>query len=97
MNFSEALIELKKRKKIRRRIWVGSRDYNFGNLRLINEFATCPGPPPDPWIAMRFTNGCIFRWEPTHDDILSDDWEVLERPKRNPNGGWIFPRKCRKV
>ena len=62
--FSWALEQLKRGKKVKRNPWVST------YLQLIGESETFLA-----FIAMRFTTDeRIVPWTPTHADLLADDW-----------------------
>lgn len=81
MNFSEALIILKEDHEIARKVW------NKHVLALSHGAAVQIGldaMPKPPFYIMKITNGSLMqRWEPTQEDILSEDWYLVDTEIRH--------------
>ena len=76
MSFSAALEELKNGKQIAREHW--------GKTYICQSVAHSPfkGERPKPYISEHIHGEFIFRWSPSSEDILAEDWIILgERPK----------------
>ena len=90
MDFSEALIALKKGFRIARKGWNGKRMH----IALMGGYPMCPangghalahnvpiGSPVtiDPYISMKTANGTYQPgWLASQPDLLADDWEIVE-------------------
>lgn len=72
MNFSEALMQLRQGKHLRRRGWNGQ-----GMHIELYPGATRPdGLWLQPHILMRTVQGTMVPWLASQSDLLAEDWEV---------------------
>lgn len=87
MNFSEALIEIKRGKSLHREGWNGRGMFVFlvsGSQFTVNRKPLAEMFPQGTivnykaHIDMKYADGGIGVWGPSIIDLMADDWEVLE-------------------
>ena len=92
MNFGEALQEVKSGKLVARNGWNGKGMW----LSIVREddysiSDSGDAMPPDftgkllAWIGLQTAHGDFTPWQPSQQDMLSDDWMVVR-----DKGGWLI-------
>ena len=79
LNFGDALKALKSGKKLQRHGWNGKGMF----VQLIpgaDQAAEFNAPPAwfNPYFTIKNTNGSLSTWVPSINDVLSEDWQVVE-------------------
>jgi hypothetical protein len=69
MDFSTALIKLKKGYKVARKGWNGKGMYVFINTNIDDI---------EPFLVIRTVNKTYNTWVPSISDLLSNDWGMVE-------------------
>jgi hypothetical protein len=69
MDFSTALIKLKKGYKVARKGWNGKGMYVFINTNIDDI---------EPFLVIRTVNKSYNTWVPSINDLLSNDWGMIE-------------------
>lgn len=87
MSFSEALIEIKKRKKVQRAGWNGKGMWvklfvagYVSDEALDRSLGVGPGEAPTAlsYLAMKTADNGLVPWLASQTDILAEDWQVVE-------------------
>lgn len=71
MDFSEALSELKKSRKLKRIGWNGKDQW------ICAQFPDSMSKMTAPYIYLRNQQGGVVPWLPSQGDLFADDWCVL--------------------
>ena len=75
MTFGDALVALRKGKKLYRAGWDAKKMW----ISLISDWALI-GKKVRPFIAVRITTGEFVPWAASQTDLLETDWEEWPRP-----------------
>lgn len=90
MNFSEALVAIRERKKLRRAGWLRPQIYVVfqagypDGIAINKNTAEATGQPEGtimkfaPYLMLVDTDGMNAPWTPYIIDLLAEDWEVVE-------------------
>ena len=72
MDFSDALRHMRAGRTARREVWI--------NLGLIVGFVV-PSPESNimPFLATQTPNGRMMAWQPCQEELIADDWIVMDR------------------
>ena len=74
MDFSDALRHMRAGRTARREVWINI------NLGLIVGFVV-PSPESNimPFLATQTPNGRMMAWQPCCEDLITDDWIVMDK------------------
>ncbi|MBQ6481707.1 MAG: DUF2829 domain-containing protein [Anaerolineaceae bacterium] len=81
MNFGEAIQEMKKGKRVRRKEWAND------TWITVDYIASCP-PFISAYISLGRDNSFDGHktWIPSPEDLLAEDWEIKDEPQKANNG-----------
>lgn len=78
MNFGEALQALKDGKKVTRSIWSGHWEYLEDSLLIYESSQERTGRFKNGFILAHLKDGSIAPAQPYQNDILAEDWQIVE-------------------
>lgn len=85
MNFSEALIELKNKKKLCRKNWNGQNMFIYyvpegeypARMEVIKGIYENDLVPYGGYLAIKTVDGTVVPWLPSQTDLFAEDWSLI--------------------